>query len=611
MALHIPLGTSDFRLLRQKGLSYVDKTRLIRDLIDDPSLVLLLPRPRRFGKTLNLSMLNYFFARGQEDTWPLFADLAIAAAGPGYRAHHRRYPTIWFTCKDIKARTWQDCRAALADLIAEQYRQHRALLDEGFLDSSEAAGYAAILERRADNATLWASLRFLSAALHRRYGEQVLILVDEYDTPIHAGLSAGYYDDVIEFFRNFLSGGLKDNSALYKGVLTGVLRVAKDSVFTGLNNITVHSLFSTHYATAFGFTQPEVESLLEQAGMSDRLAEVQRWYNGYLFGGQVIYNPWSVLSYLMYRPQVPQPYWAETSSNDLVRDLLLGQGGGLRQDWERLLSGQAIEQPVRDSVALRELRDQPDLLWSILLFTGYLKLLGLRLDEESTLLGTLALPNEEVRQIYRGQFRTWLDQGLGGDAERRGFLAALLAGDAERVERYLAALLMRHASFHDTALPQPERFYHGLVLGLLVSLGKDYEVRSNSETGYGRCDLLIAPRQPGRAGVVLEFKVADERRRETLAAALKAAQRQLIERDYGAALLQAGASAVHQLAVAWSGKDVRVVVVKARQAPRARPPRAGAKAPRAQVKSRPKPKKAPAGKAGRAGGSPSGRSRGR
>jgi hypothetical protein len=569
MALRIPLGISDFRRLRESGLDYVDKSLLIRDVLDDPALVILLPRPRRFGKTLNLSMLRTYLAKGEPDPRPLFSDLAIARAGDAYQAHAGRYPTISLTFKDIKARSFQDCRAALADLIGNLFGEHSGLLDQGTLRPDEQSRFLAVLERRADNSVLWGALRLLSQLLHRHHGERVLILADEYDTPIHAGYLNGYYEDVIEFFRNFLSGGLKDNSALYKGILTGILRVARDSIFTGLNNLAVHTLLSDRYNAAFGFTQAEVEVLLTAAGALEHLPEVQRWYNGYVFAGEVIYNPWSVLSYLMYRPPAPRPYWADTSGNELIRELLLQQGGTLGEAWQQLLRGEPIERPIRDSVALRDLRDDPGLLWSFLLFTGYLKIVSQRQDEEGTLWGQLAIPNKEVRTVYAGQFTAWLSQGLGGDEERRAFLRALLAGRADEIERYLAALLLRHASFHDTALgPQPERFYHGLVLGLLSSLNQDYDVRSNPESGYGRCDLLLTPRQPGRPGVVLELKVADRRRRETLAAALRAAQRQLIERDYAASLRQAGASPVHELAVAWQDKEVQVAPARPQPRPR-------------------------------------------
>jgi hypothetical protein len=556
MPLRIPLGVSDFRQLREASLDYVDKSLLIRDIIDDTSGVLLMPRPRRFGKTLNLSMLRYYFERSEEDRWPLFEGLAIARQDPGYHAHCGRYPTVALSFKDIKSESWATCLAATAHLLARLYAEHRAVLPA--LTPEEAAGFTAILEERASQAQMESALLNLTHYLSRQHGTRALVLLDEYDTPLHAAYLNGYYDSALHFFRNLLSAALKDNRDLHKGVLTGVLRVAKDSIFTGLNNITVCGILVRPFATAFGFTQEEVEDLLRRAGLLPRLPEVQRWYNGYLFGGQVIYNPWSVLSFLKFQPELPEPYWTDTSGNDLVRDLLIDHGAVSSEEWAQLLRGETLERTISEGVALRDVRAQPNLVWSFLLWTGYLKVLGRRQDESGFIWATLAIPNEEVGTLYRGRFSEWLSSGLGGEGERRGFLQALLRGDAAEVERRLAGWLQRHASFHDTGdASQPERFYHGLVLGLLVSLGPDYDVRSNPEAGAGRCDILISPRRSGRAGVVLEFKVADGRRRETLAGALRAAQRQIVERDYAAALRQAGASEVHELAVAWQGKEVR------------------------------------------------------
>ncbi len=557
MKMRIPLGISNFREIRSERLTYVDKSLLIRDLIDDAAKVILFPRPRRFGKTLNMSMLRAFFEPSPEDRWPLFQDLAIARAGDAYRAHHQGYPTVYLTFKDIQEDSWSQCEIGMAGILAEACREHRYLLDG--LPAEEQKDFLALLSGDLRGAELSTTLRILTRHLSRHHGRRVVLLIDEYDTPLQAAYLQDYYGPAVTFFRSLLSGVLKNNDHLYKGVLTGILRVAKDSIFTGLNNLEVYSLLRPEYAEFFGFTEAEVVVLLDQGGCADNLSEVQRWYNGYLFGGQVIYNPWSVLSYLKSEEPQPRPYWAETSGNDLIRELIMEQGSALRPDFEQLLRGEAIEKPILDSVALRDLEGNPGLLWGFLLFTGYLKALRTRVTEDGTTLAWLALPNLEVRSIYVWRFSGWLTNSLGGDADRQAFLSALLAGDAERVEEYLAEVLMRHASFHDTAaVPHPELFYHGLVLGILVSMGKEYDVRSNPEVGHGRCDLLIAPRQAGRAGVVLEFKVADRRRRETLAGALKAAQRQLVERDYAATLRAGGATPVHELAVAWSQKDVRV-----------------------------------------------------
>ena len=517
MPVRIPLGQSDFRQLRREGLTYIDKSLLIQTVLDDTAHVLLLPRPRRFGKTLNLSMLRYFLEKSPEPRAALFAGLAIASAGESYQQHFQRYPVVSLTFKDVKALSWPKCRDAMADILSAAYGEHGYLADAGILDAKEAASFAAIHEGRASDAELWVSLGRLCVYLARYHHERVVLLIDEYDTPIHAGYGSGYYAEVIEFFRNFLSAGLKDNAALFKGVLTGVLRIAKDSLFTGLNNLEVYSLLRPEYSSCFGFTESEVQDLLTQAERQAHLPEVQRWYNGYLFGGQVIYNPWSVLSFVKHAEPLCQPYWVETSSNDLVRQQLIERGLGFTDLFERLLHGQPIDVAVSESVALRDLEDQPDLLWSLLLFTGYLKVVSKRIESRK-LRCELAIPNDEVLSIYEDLFSDWISQGLGGSQQRDQFLRALLGGDADLCERLLRRWMLSSASFYDTAsLDPPERFYHGFVLGLLVSLHSRYEVLSNRESGYGRCDVMIVPRSPGQPGVVLELKVRDDERGETSA----------------------------------------------------------------------------------------------
>lgn len=551
----LPLGISEFRRIRQEGLAYVDKTPFLIDLIDEPSPVVLLPRPRRFGKTLGLSLLRTYLERSPEDRWPLFEGLAIAAASPAYRQHFQRYPTIALTFKDVKARQWSDCRDAMALILAEVYGEHRYLLEGDALTPEDRAIFAAIAESRANNAQLWASLRNLSTWLARHHGEQVLILIDEYDTPIHAGYVAGYYDEAVEFFRNFLSGALKDNASLWKGVLTGILRVAKDSVFTGLNNLEVYTLLRPEYATHFGFTEPEVQALARGRGGPELLETMREWYNGYDFGGHVIYNPWSVLAFLKSADKAPRPHWAETSSNDLVQEILVRRGLAFTSEMEALIRGEAIETTISEQVALRDLSDRSD-LFSLLLFTGYLKVTSER-REDRKLYAQLQIPNLEVLTIYEELLLSWAHQGLGGEHKGQELLRALLAGDTETATHLLQDWIESSVSFFDTARP-PERFFHGFVLGLLVSLGSRYDVRSNRESGYGRCDVMVSPKTPGQPGVVLELKVPDTRRGESVDDALTRGLEQLEARRYARELLDRGAHPVHELVVVFEGKRVHL-----------------------------------------------------
>jgi len=304
MRFRARLGYSDFLKLRRAGVAYVDKTALVTEVLEAPAEVLLLPRPRRFGKTLNLSTLRCFLERTDEDRSDVFEGLAVWESEVAHR-HFRRYPVVFLTFKDVKLGSWERCERAMAGVLARAYREHRYLLDEGALHDVDAADFRSVLERRADPVDLMDSLRRLCGVLHAYHGEPVVLLVDEYDTPIHAGHVHGYYEEVIEFLRNLLSGGLKDNPHLFRGVVTGILRVARESIFSGLNNLAVYSLLRPEYATAFGFTEAEVERLADLAGARDHLADLRDWYDGYLFGGHVVYNPWSVLSFLASAGRLP------------------------------------------------------------------------------------------------------------------------------------------------------------------------------------------------------------------------------------------------------------------------------------------------------------------
>ena len=533
MRFRAPLGHSDFQKLRGANATYVDKTSLVVDILDDPHEVLLLPRPRRFGKTLNLSTLRAFLERTDDDRTDLFEGLEVWRSEEA-RRHFQRYPVVFLTFKDVKAHTFDDCLAGVRALVGQEVLRHSRALDQAGLEGLEAEACRQLRDGRADKVTLWSSLRHLTAWLSRATGERAVVLIDEYDMPIHAGYSHGYYDEATEFFRNFLSGGLKDNPHLFRGVVTGILRVARESIFSGLNNLAVHSLLSRRFATAFGFTEAEVEQLADLAGAKNGTDDLRRWYDGYLFGGEVVYNPWSVLSYLANPDDGYVPYWVSTSSNDLLRDLLTRGGLGDPAHLETLLSGGGVDRRIEENIVFRDLDRRPGAVWSLLLFSGYL------------------IPNREVRTVWRTTFLDWLEAGLGGQSAVRALFSALLAGDADTFGRYLTDLLRDTLSYHDVAGPRRERIYHAFIAGLLVHLGDEYEVRSNRESGYGRYDVMVLPKAAGRPGVVLELKVPAED--EDVEGALDAARRQLAEREYAAELRARGAEPVHELAVVFDGK---------------------------------------------------------
>lgn len=558
MILPIPIGVVDFRSLREQRLEYIDKSHLIRELLDRGAQVVLLPRPRRFGKTLNLSMLRYFFEKRDEDLTPLFADLSIWQAGDPYRAHFQRHPVIHLTFKGVKFEHYEPAWAAIRKKIQILFDEHRHVLEGDLLSEREARDYRAILDGATEPVLYHRALLDLSAYLHRLHGEKVVLLIDEYDEPIHAGYLHGYAAPMLEFCRAFLTESLKDNPHVFKAVLTGILRIARESIFSGLNNLAVYSLLRQEFSDCFGFTEAEVLSLLERAGRSDLLEPVRSWYNGYVFGGKTVYNPWSILNFIASDDKLLRGYWVSTSANDLVRDLLVHHALDVEADMAALLEGDAIERRVDENVVLTDLRDRPDALYDLLVFSGYLKAeagSGVPGEEPAY---RLSIPNREVREVYAGTFRRWMESQLDGHrGSLRKLTSALLEGDAELLEEQIQTFVINLLSYQDPAGVDPERVYHGFVVGLLAVMEPAYQVRSNRESGRGRPDVMIRPTQAGQPGVVLELKVAKPPRR-TMEQVLEEGATQLQEKAYGAELRAAGATPVHAFVVAFDGKIVRV-----------------------------------------------------
>jgi hypothetical protein len=564
MAQKVPIGVSDFRQVREGGFAYVDKSELVRDVIRTSATVMLFPRPRRFGKTLNLSMLRYFFEKRDEDLSRLFAELsAFHASAADCLPHFQRYPVIFLSFKDVKELSFSACMEKVRMLLAEIARQHRPVLSGTIVEPEDRELLQRLAGAKASQTETENALRFLSRELSLAYGEQVVILIDEYDTPIQSGFLKGYYDEVVSFFRNFLSAGLKDNQHLFKGVLTGVLRVSKESLFSGLNNLAVYSLLRAEFSTRFGFTEEEVQSLAAELGKPAAMKDIRIWYNGYRFGGHEIYNPWSVLNFLDSVDGVFRPYWASTSSDDLLREMFLERGAGLGGELEALLHGHCVEKPVEEHVTLRELSMTPDSVWSLLLMSGYLKAeaqAGMSSDG-ITPIYRLSIPNLEVHGVYRVIMRGWLERSAGGEAHAKDLIQSLLAGDAEQFEALLEELIGRVLSYHDVGGREPERVFQAFILGLLTSLEPRAEVRSNRESGRGRYDVMVLPKKAGEPGVVLELKVVNKRRNETVEAALAAATQQLLDKDYARELRARGAAPIHQIAAVLDGKLVRAVKV--------------------------------------------------
>ena len=550
----LPIGLSDFRKLRENDCHYTDKSLLIRDVVGAYDEVLLFPRPRRFGKTLNLSMLRYFFEKSDEDRSTLFDGLAVRD-DPLSGAHQGKYPVIWMTFKDAKALSWENMCEGLCGVIAREVERHREILGWKDISPTARTQLISVLERKASERAYQESLMVLSEQLSRYHNKQVVILIDEYDTPLHAGYAKGYYEEIISFLRNFLSGGLKDNEHLFRGVVTGILRVAKESVFSGLNNLGVYTILEEEFGTAFGFTETEVRCLLDAYDLSDRWEEVSHWYDGYLFGDTVIFNPWSVLNYVAKKGRKARPYWVNTASTEIIDDLATRGGRELREEIGLLLEGGSITKPVYDSIVMRDLEKRDNLLWSFLLFSGYLRCAGGAVRKNFY---ELMIPNEEVRLIYEDMVDRWFAEKTDSN-QLEEMLMALETGDVRLFGRMLRRIVTQVMSYHDLA-GEPEKVYHALVLGMLVWMSGKYDIRSNRESGYGRYDLMLKPKDVSRQGIIIEFKKVDEEDedKETPETALKHALEQIEARQYAAELEAAGITDILKLAIAFRGKELWV-----------------------------------------------------
>lgn len=555
MSLKAAIGESDFRALRASGAHYVDKTGFIRRVLESGAKVLLLVRPRRFGKTLNLSTLRWFLEDNGEPLGTAFDGLEIAGYAAA-RQHFQRYPVISLTLKDVKASTYELLEQLLLRTIAAEVGRHPELASSPALPPWDRAQFMALASRRGEVADYQGALRSLSSWLHAHHGTPAIVLIDEYDAPVHAGAVHGFADSVLEFLRNFLSAGLKDNPHVHQGVLTGIMRIAKESLFSGLNNLAVFGPTRPEFATDFGFTAIEVETMLERAGRPDLIGPVAAWYDGYAFSGERIYNPWSIMSLLQSGDRELRPYWLATGSDDLLRWALLERGFGLRDEMAALLDGATIEVVIDEDVSLRDLARNSGAVWSFLLYSGYLTADALTYRPDGKLSGALRIPNLEVRSAYLSLFSSWLESTLGNDESADELVRAMLLGDAELFGRRLSELVVRMLSFHVTGGREAERVYHAFLLGVLARLEGKFEVRSERETGMGRADILVLPKRPGEPGVALELKRL--RPGEAVEHALDAAVEQLHARDYAAELRARGVEPVSSFAIVFDGKAAHV-----------------------------------------------------
>jgi hypothetical protein len=436
--------------------------------------------------------------------------------------------------------------------------KHDYLLEGKALKPQESKFFKRIIELEGNKGDYENSLEYLLIFLNRYYGKQVVILIDEYDAPVHAGFNNGYYDEIIGFTRNFLSGGLKDTGQyLEKSVLTGIMRIARESIFSGLNNLGVFTLLAEEFDDKFGFTEKEIEKMLKDFNVFHMVDQVREWYNGYTFGKETIYNPWSIINFLASERKEPEPYWVNTSDNRIVESLLSRQGSELRKELEQLIRGESIEKAIDENIILKEVTLREDLLWTFLLMGGYLKPTGKRRDPASgKIFYMLAIPNEEVKTTYTGIIDRYFSTKIENE-KLEIMLKALIDGDIKLFEKMLRMVVLAVFSYHDFG-GEPEKVYHALVAGLLIWISNTHEVKSNRESGYGRYDIMIIPKNRAQIGYIIEFKSVDKDDNETVDTALEAALAQIETKKYETELVERGIKHIKKLAIAFSGKEVFV-----------------------------------------------------
>ena len=552
----LPIGISDYKTLIEEDYYYVDKTDFIRQIIEEGSLVTLLPRPRRFGKTLNLSTLRYFFERTEGNIYrPLFNGKNIEQ-WKDFDRYQGKYPVILVTLKDCKADSFDQFLMMFGQELQNEFLRHKYLLEDPRTEPVYIHDFNAIIEKQATEVQLQNSLLMLSTMLTTHWGMPPLVLLDEYDTPIHVAFDKGYYDRMIGFMRNFMSLVFKDNTDIFRGVITGILRVSKESIFSGLNNIAVFSLLDRPMCTSFGFTQEETNTLLNDYSLGDWSDSVKQWYDGYLFGGLTVYNPWSVLNYIMY-DGVLAPYWVNTGSDVLLRHLLADGPSQIRMGVESLIQGEPIRSVINDKLAFPDLLAKPSNIWSFMLFSGYLKATDPVLNNDDLIEYELQIPNREVKTVYRTIIQSWIDGGPVKNDRLELMLQALKENNMPIFQRTLNDFVVNTLSYYDTSGREPEKVCQAFLLGMLVSSGA-YEVSSNRESGLGRYDILLRPRDLSRQGVIMELKLYDPMYDESVESVLDSALRQIEDKQYAATLRAAGVTNILKMAITFDGKRVWV-----------------------------------------------------
>ncbi len=550
----LPVGISDFETIMTQDYYFVDKSLLIKEILDSGAAVTLIPRPRRFGKTLNFSMIKCFFEKTKKSKLHLFDNLKISKE-PEYIKHQGQYPVIYLTFKDVKDLNWTNCYNNMKDLVSKEFQRCDYLLQGDLLSAREKKDFTEILSRQANQSVFGNALKNLSSYLHRYYKKKPIILIDEYDAPIHSGFLNKYYDEVINFMRIFLSAGVKDNSDLSFSLFTGILRVAKESIFSGLNNLEVCSLLSNLYADKFGLTESEVQQILSDYSIQNKNENIKSWYNGYKVGNKTIYNPWSIIN-LVKNDGATQPYWINTSNNDIIKELFFKGDLNLKNDIETLLGRIDIKKTIKESISFQQVFSGGDIVWSFMLFSGYLTFTNC-FFEDGLQYCNLKIPNTEVYSFFKEIVFEWLKTGLDFNLYQK-MLKSLIDGDLDIFQEIFSSFVPKSLSVFDVGGDEPEKFYHAFVLGMLVTLQGTHHIKSNRESGFGRYDVMIIPKDKNQYGIIIEFKKVSHFRKETLETAVQNALKQIEEKQYEQELLDLGIKKIIKLAIVFDGKKTLI-----------------------------------------------------
>ena len=544
----LPIGVSDFKLATT-GYYYVDKTLMIRDFLDKKPMVSLFTRPRRFGKTLNMDMLRVFFEKTNEDTSVYFKDKQIWQCGDYYTKHQGRYPVIFLTFKDVKSMTWEETFQKIRRLISLEFIRHNELETSSVLTAYEKEQYHLLAKDSGDEVDCQMGLQLLSLLLHKHYGRECIIIIDEYDTPIQQGHTCNFYPEIVNFMRNFFSGGLKDNPHLAFGFLTGILRVAKESIFSGMNNLKTYSILDDGYSSYFGFTEKEVKDMLRYYGKDDKYNELSEWYDGYRFGNTEIFNPWSVINYISDNC-FPKAFWQSTGSNEIIGEIIQTATPEITKDLYKLLCGEKIAAYIDTGVIYPEVQNNPYSIYSFLLVAGYLKVANIYPQSDGNFMCDVAIPNKEITFVYEKEVLNRTNQ----NSLAISISQAIFSKDTQKLQALLEDFMVKSISSIDGA---NEGFYHGMMLGLCAILGNRYKIRSNRESGLGRFDIQLMPLTKGMPGFIFEFKHTKDEHTD-LSALADSALQQIEAKKYDTELRDNGVNSIISIGIAFRGKSAVV-----------------------------------------------------